>query len=370
MYKKGLHYVGLDVHKKTISLCVQNRLGKVIEEKTIPAVPDVLINWAKNEAPPKWKGGFEATVFSSWIYDTLKPYAKEILMGNPRRLKSISQAKHKSDKLDAWTLCSLLRADFFPECYVLPSHIRRLRNLLRYRNFLVWALVSFKNRIACLLMSAGVQYNKSRLHGNRYYHHLINQENLPEDFKELMRLMRLPVDFLRAQTLLVLRKLERHPELKERMKLLQSIPGIGPITALTWILEIWDPARFPTAKHAHSYCGLCSGRRESGGKEIFLPISKQRNAYMQWILIEAAKVAKNRSPRLLALYEKEKAKGHPNDATFAVARKLVIYLLAIDTSQKPYVEPCMEKTIKSGSLKYFKCKTTRKIETGIKRKRR
>jgi hypothetical protein len=58
MNKKGLHYVGLDVHKKTI-----------------PAVPSVLVNWAQNEAPKKWKGGFEATVFSSWIYDTLEPYA-------------------------------------------------------------------------------------------------------------------------------------------------------------------------------------------------------------------------------------------------------------------------------------------------------
>jgi transposase len=340
---RGLHYVGLDVHKKTISLCVQNRLGKVIEEKTIPAVPEVLINWAKNEAPPKWKGGFEATVFSSWIYDTLEPFARNLLMGNSRRLKAISQAKHKTDKLDAWTLCSLLRADFFPECYMLPAPIRRLRTALRYRNYLVWSLVGFKNRIACLLMSAGVQYNKKRLHGKKYYHNLINQEDLPGDFKDLLRFMRFPVDFMRAQIRFILRQLERHPELKERIELLQSIPGIGLITALTWILEVWDPYRFPTVKHAQSYCGLCSGLHESGGKEKHLPISKQRNAHLQWILIEAAKVAPKRSPRLLALYEKVKAKKNANAATFAVARKLVSYLWTIDKSHKPYEEPIIQK---------------------------
>jgi transposase len=77
--------------------------------------------------------------------------------------------------------------------------------------------------------------------------------------------MRLPVGFIRDQTRFVLQKLERHPELKERIELLRSIPGVGPITALTWILEIWNPYRFPTDKHAQSYCGLCSGRRESAG---------------------------------------------------------------------------------------------------------
>jgi len=187
--------------------------------------------------------------------------------GKPRRLKSISQAKHKSDQLDAITLCNLIRSDFFPACYVSPPEVRSLRNLLRYRTILVREQVRFKNKTACLLMSAGVRYNKRRLHGKKYFQSLIEREELPEELKELLRLKRLPIEFFRLQARLVLRRLEKHPDIEKRLELLKTIPGVGSITALTWILEIWDPYRFPNNKHAHSYCGLCGGRKESGERK-------------------------------------------------------------------------------------------------------
>jgi len=338
MLKRGLHYVGFDVHKKTIRVCVQNRSGDVVQETTIASCPSELVRWIKEMAPKKWIGGLEATVFSSWVYDTLKPYADDVLMGNPRRLVAISQAKHKSDHLDARTLANLLRSDYFPDCYVLPIEVRRLRNFLRYRNNLMRELVRFKNKTACLLMSAGITYNKRRLHGRRYFHSLVEREDLPPELKELLHLKRLPIDFFRVQARMVLRKLEKHPGLVRRLELLKTIPGIGPITALSWILEVWDPNRFPSVKHAHSYCGLCSGRKESAGKERRTPISKQRNAHLQWVLIEAAKVAKDRSERLHEIYDKVQRKKNHNAATIAVARKLVSYLMAVDKSGKPFAE--------------------------------
>jgi transposase len=107
--------------------------------------------------------------------------------------------------------------------------------------------------------------------------------------------------------------------------------------ALTWILEVGDPARFSSSRDAISYCGLCSAQRESAGKEQRGPISKKRNKHLQTMLIEAAKLAPNWNPQLAALHEKELARGNRNRATLAVARKLVEYLLAVDRRGTPFV---------------------------------
>jgi hypothetical protein len=84
----------------------------------------------------------EATLFSAWIYDTLKPYATKLEMGHPGRMKAISSAKKKSDKIDARTIGDLQRCNLLPTCYVLSPEMRDLRRLLRYRNLVVQQSVS------------------------------------------------------------------------------------------------------------------------------------------------------------------------------------------------------------------------------------
>ncbi len=84
----------------------------------------------------------------------------------------------------------------------------------------------------------------------------------------------------------------------ERVERLKTIPGVGVILALTWALEIGEVQRFGSIRRAMSYCGLCSAQRESAGKPQRGPISKQRNAQLQTILIEAAKLAPRWNPEL------------------------------------------------------------------------
>jgi transposase len=94
--------------------------------------------------------------------------------------------------------------------------------------------------------------------------------------------------------------------------------------------------RFPSIADAVSYCGLTSAQRNSAGKEHREPISKQRNKHLQTILIEAAKLAPRYNPQLAALHQRELKRGNRNQATLAVARKLVAYLMAVDKSGKPF----------------------------------
>jgi transposase len=146
------------------------------------------------------------------------------------------------------------------------------------------------------------------------------------------------------------------PALEKRIERLMSIRAVGPITALTWALEIADPHRFASIADAVSYCGLTAAFRSSAGKQQRGPISKQRNAWLQTALIEAAKLAPRWNPQLAALHAHSLQRGHANRATLQVARKLVAYLLAVDKSGQPFQihtppPPANTKTRKKATTK-------------------
>lgn len=94
---------------------------------------------------------------------------------------------------------------------------------------------------------------------------------------------------------------------------------------------------FRSTKQAISYCGLCGDEKSSADKVLRTPLSKQRNKHIQRVLVEAAKLAPNQSHELALVYEKEKQKGNANRATLAVARKMVVYLLAVDRQQRAFI---------------------------------
>ena len=332
-----LYYIGLDVHKKMIAYCVKDVAGAVIDQGTVSTNRAELGKWAVSLQHP-WIGAMEATLFTGWIYDFLKPYAFKLKVAHPAMLKAISASKKKNDRDDAERIADLLRCDLLPECYMAPQELRELRRVMRYRNMMVREAVKMKNKTAGLLMEVGAEYNKKRLHTKRYFSDLLkNLEDIPESVTSMLKLSRSSQEvFVQAQKRLV-GDLRENEVIKERVERLMTIAGIGEITALTWVLEVGDPFRFHNIRQAISYCGLCSARRESAGKEKRGPISKQRNKHLQTILIEAAKLAPRRNPELAEVYIRELAKGNRNRATLAVARKLVAYMLAVDKRQTGFM---------------------------------
>ncbi len=269
---QNMYYIGLDVHKRTISYCVKDGSGAIHSEGTIPATRLDLDRWMKT-LPQPWTAAMEATVFTGWIYDHLQPHAAALKVAHPLMLRAIAAAKKKNDRIDAKKICDCLRCDFLPECYMASTAIR----------------------------------------------------------ETVVRLQR-------TESALV-RSLERDPQLLVRVERLQTIPAVGPITALTWALEVGDVKRFSSIKKAISYCGLCGAQKSSGNTTQRTPLSKQRNKHLQTTLIEAAKMAPRYSPALAMLYDQEKQKGNANRATLAVARKLVAYLMAVDREQRNFQVP-------------------------------
>jgi transposase len=336
---KGYHYVGLDVHKKTIAYCVKQADGTVLNHGTINATRKDLYCFA-DSLPRPWAVAMEATLFTGWIYDFLRPHADDLKVGHSYMLRAICASKKKNDRLDAEKLADALRCNWFPEAYMPGENIRQLRIALRYRNLLVREHVRMKNKTAGLLMEMGAEYNKQKLHGRKYFNALLDDiDYIPDSIKALTRTSHESARYFDALQKRIIAELTANPLLNERVEKLMTISGVGQITALTWALEVDDPHRFANIKKAVSYCGLCSGQDESAGKARRSPLSKQRNKHLQTILIEAAKLAPQWNPALARVRQKAIDSGaNKNEATILVARKLVAYMLAVDKSGKEFIE--------------------------------
>ena len=148
------HYIGFDVHKKAVSYCVKVADGTIVEEGKLRATHEALRQWAGKRSEP-WRGAMEATLFSGWIYDALKPFAAELQMGHPAMMKAIGASKKKNDKLDARKIGDLVRCNLLPACYVAPAETRELRRMMRYRNLVVEQATRMKIKMSGLLMECG-----------------------------------------------------------------------------------------------------------------------------------------------------------------------------------------------------------------------
>src|SRR5205809_5888833 len=165
-------------------------------------------------------------------------------VAHPLMLRAIAAAKKKNDRIDAKKICDCLRCDFLPECYMASTAIREWRRTLRYRNLLVRQMVQMKNKIAMLLMEAGVSYNKQKLHKAGYFRELLaTNPDINEGLGSLLRVCRETVVRLQRTESALVRSLERDSLLMDRVERLMTIPAVGPITALTWALEVGDDRR-------------------------------------------------------------------------------------------------------------------------------
>lgn len=194
----GIYYIGLDIHKKTIAYCVKRFDGVLVKQGTVAAERKALLKWL-SETPGSWIGAMEATMFTGWVYDFLKPHAVELKVAHPEMLKAITAAKKKNDRADAEKITDLLRIDLLPECYMAPEELRELRRILRYRNMIVRTAGKMKNKVSGLLMEVGATYDKRRLHGKKYFNTLLERvEDVPESVKNLLKLSRSGLEMFEA----------------------------------------------------------------------------------------------------------------------------------------------------------------------------
>jgi hypothetical protein len=127
-----MYFIGLDVHKKTISYCVKDAAGRVYQEGKIGATRRELDEWIRTMPQPRTIA-MEATIFTGWIYDHLLPHAEKVKVAHPLMLRAIAAAKKKNDRIDAGKIADCVRCDFLPECHMASTEIRDRRRTLRFR---------------------------------------------------------------------------------------------------------------------------------------------------------------------------------------------------------------------------------------------
>jgi transposase len=280
--------------------------------------------------------GVEASGNSQWFLDFLQRLGHEVWLGNTAEIRASYVRKQKTDKRDAGHILKLLMEGRFPRLWTPSAEQRDLRQLLIHRHKQVEIRTRVKNGLQHLAMNRGLQ-KKRKLWSVRGRAEL---EKLPlegwaarrrEDLLGLLEQLNRQIGELDDA---VSAAAEQHPQ----ARLLMTQPGVGPITALAFVLTIGDVSRFRRSKQVSSYLGLIPRERSSGGKQRLGSISKQGNGFVRMLLVEAAQATNRldegfRKQYVARCHHKPKAL-----AKVAAARKLAVRLYWMLRSNTPYPE--------------------------------
>ena len=240
--------------------------------------------------------GIEATGYTQWFERLLAELGHELWVGDAAEIRARAVRRQKTDTRDAEHLLDLLSTQRFPRLWVPSPQERDGRQLLKHRNKLVRMQTSVRNQLHFLAMSQGV-CRKQKLWSARGRAELEGLSLGPwasQRRKELLELL----DGLRPRIAeldqAVQTEAERRPEAVELMK----HKGVGPVTALAFVLTLGPVERFRHSRQVVSYLGLNPRENSSGGRQRLGAISKQGNSMLRWLLVEAAQSAARFDPEL------------------------------------------------------------------------
>jgi len=324
-----MNYIGLDIHKKSTQACVMNDSGRVLMNVRFPSnSKDINEFLDKIELLGAASIFMEATGFCMYIYDIIEARGHDVKVAHPYKVKALTAGRAKTDKNDAEMLAELLRLNAIPESYIPPKELRELRELTRFRQSLVRNPACIKNQIHAILAMRGIKAPPPlRSHFSKKHVKWLRSLDIVQldDFLDIMAL----IDFKIAKAD---EDIERICHDDEDVQRLKTIPGIGDVTATSFVAEIGDIERFASPEKLASYAGLTPIVRQSGEKEWTGPISKRGNATLRYLLIEAAysHVNCSKESKLTQFFErKSQAKGSKK-AIVATARKMlevIFYML-------------------------------------------
>lgn len=337
--KRSKVTIGLDLGDRKHRFCVLDGGGGMVEEGSVGNDRVSL-----GGLSCRYRGGLmvlEAGCHSPWVSRYLEEQGCRVLVANPRKLRVIYQNERKSDRRDAQMLARIGRLDPALLYPVRHGTEEAQADLLRIklRDSLVRARVALINSVRFTLKSLG--YTVRNPSSERF--HKVVEEGLPETLRQMIAPSVPVLAELTTRIKVLEREINSLAQTKyPQMAQLQQIPGVGPITALYFVLKIEDPSRFENVRDVGAYAGLCPGRDQSGESDPQLRISKCGDAYLRRLLVSASQYILGpfgpesalRSYGLtLAAEGTARAKKR---ATVAVARKLAVLLLSLWKSQRPY----------------------------------
>jgi transposase len=328
-------YGAIDLHSNNNVTVVINEQDQVVYQKRLPNDLSLIAQQLSS-----YRRSLEGIVVEStynwyWLVDGLMEKGHRLHLANTAAIQQYNGLKYTDDHSDARWLAHLLRLGVLPEGYIYPKEERAVRDLLRKRGQLV------HQRTANLL---SIQSLISRTTGNsisaKYIKALDIQHVdgvLPNPDLVLALKANLAVmNSADAQIEILEKAVQDRVKLRPQFRFLKTVSGIGPILALTIMLETGEIARFASVGNYASYCRCVGSQKISNGKRKGSGNTKNGNKYLAWAFVEAANFAIRFNSKIKSFYQKKKSKSNAIVAIKAVAHKLCRACYYIIKDQVPF----------------------------------
>jgi transposase len=327
--------IGCDFHPSWQQVSwLDTETGETDERKLVHANGDGKTFYQQLAAPALI--GMEATGNSQWFIELVEDLGHEIWIGDAAQIRASYVRKQKTDQRDAAHILKLVVEGRFPRLWAPDRGQRDLRQLVLHRHKLVMIRSRVKNELQHLALNKGMQ--KKRTLWSQAGQKLLRELPLKpwaacrrEDLLGLLALLDQQIGKLDQA---VQQAAEQNPQ----SKLLMTQPGVGPNTALAFVLSIGDASRFARGKQVASYLGLIPGEESSGGRQKLGAITKQGNRMLRSLLVEAAQIAVRYDPQFRREYLHRCHHKPKAVAKVAAARKLAIRLYWMLRTQVAYPE--------------------------------
>ncbi len=331
--------VGMDLGDRFSQLCFLNAEAEVVERKRIRTTPEAVREEFENR--DRLRIALETGTHSPWVSELLKEGGHEVIVANSRRLAIIYKNKNKSDKTDAETLARVARAD--PELLAPIQHregkTRRHLSVLRSRDSLVGVRKNLINHVRGTVKSYGARLPRCSAPA---FHNKV-PEFIPEDLAGFLT----PVLKLIGNLTQTIKQFDKSisdacEKLYKETDRLRQLKGVGPITALAYILILEDPRRFKRARQVGAYVGLTPRQDDSGNSKPQLRITKSGDKFLRRLLVNCAQYilgpfGEDSDLRQHGLaIAKRGGKNAKKRAVVAVARKLSVLLYRLWVTGEEY----------------------------------
>ena len=337
--------IGMDMGDRKHTICTLSCQGKVVSRDTVTNTAVALRQYFKNQPPALF--AIEAGTHSAWVSHLLEEMGHEVLVGNPRKLRAIWESDRKNDMRDAEMLARIARFD--PEL-MHPIHHRGrdcqmdLLNL-KARDVLVKTRKIQVSHVRGVVKSLGERVTKC---GADYFARRTRAE-LSTELLDILEPVLASIEELDGRIAEYDKKIralciEKYPETES----LRSVSGVGPITALAYVLTLEDPKRFRKSRDVGPFLGLVPRRDQSGDVDKQLPISKAGDVALRRLLVGCAQYilgafGPDCELRAFGLKLAERGgKSAKKRAVVAVARKLAVLLHRLWSDNVVY-DPCYNK---------------------------
>lgn len=312
-------YVGMDLHKDALQIAIVDGTGRVESNSKISNTFGNIDRFF-GDIPKSAGIVMEASSISEGIFLHLRESGFSPVLSNPYKTKAIAYAKIKTDRIDAEVLAQMLRGGFIPHCHMPSQDMLDMRHMIRHRKHLAANHRILRRRIHAVLLAGGVRIAGTPF-SRRYVQTLREMKNYRID--DCLHVMDAIDACIRRIDRAIRERIEQWPD--DAPRLLLTIPGIGPYTAMLIVSEIDDISRFPDSDSLCSYAGLVPSTHSSGGTTYHGHITKRGSEHLRTALVASVQSHRMGDPdsNLSSFYSRIAARHGNAKAMVATAAKLL-----------------------------------------------